>query len=383
MACPSLAQDRLSRLLGDGSVVLHGPMGETLISQNVNQTLIPASVIKIPLSQVALTVLGEAFRFETHFFKNSEGDLLIRGLGDPFLVSEEIAAIAAALSQQGLKQVRRIVMDDSAFEANPDLPLESGADDPYAARVSALAVNFNTVNLAWSTNGELISGESQTPLTPVARQIGSQLLERESTRINLGDDPVAGLTQAQQLFAAFFEVEGIQVTDSSFYREQVSERWTPLYQHRSSMALSEILRGMLRYSNNFIANQLFLVIGAQEHGYPATVKSAQLVVQDQLVSLYGNGFGTDSEYLSMVEGSGLAREQLTTGAGMIHILENFKPYAELLPRINGVYRKSGTLTGVYNYAGYIPRPDGLHPFVILTNQSENNRDEILQILLQN
>lgn len=383
MTCPSLAQDRLSRLLGDGSVVLHGSTGEVLISQNEKQTLIPASVVKIPLSQVALTVLGEAFRFETHFYKNSEGDLLIRGLGDPFLISEEIATIASVLSQQGLKQIRRIVMDDSAFEANPDLPLELGADDPYAARVSALAVNFNTVNFAWSTEGELMSGESQTPLTSIARELGSQLRKGESTRINLGEDAVAGLTQAQQLFAAFFSAEGIQVSDSSFYRERVSESWDLLYQHRSSMALSEILRGMLRYSNNFIANQLFLVLGAQEYGYPATVESAQSVLQEHLTNLYGDGFGTESEHLLMIEGSGLAREQLTTGAGMMQILENFRPFAELLPQINGVYRKSGTLTGIYNYAGYIPRPDGLHPFVILTNQSENNRDEILQILRQN
>ena len=85
----------------------------------------------------------------------------------------------------------------------------------------------------------------------------------------------------------------------------------------------------------------------------------------------------------MTEGSGLDRAQLSTGIGMLRILEIFKPHAELLPNVNGVYRKSGTLTGVYNYAGYIPRSDGLYPFVILTNQSANNRDEILQVLRQN
>jgi len=82
----------------------------------------------------------------------------------------------------------------------------------------------------------------------------------------------------------------------------------------------------------------------------------------------------------MLEGSGLSREQRTTAAGMMHILDVFKPYAELLPETNGVLRKSGTLTGVFNFAGYIRGPDGLYPFVILTNQTANKRAEILRIL---
>ena len=65
---------------------------------------------------------------------------------------------------------------------------------------------------------------------------------------------------------------------------------------------------------------------------------------------------------------------------MMQILEQFKPYADLLTETNGILRKSGTLTGVYNFAGYIPGPEGLYPFVILTNQGSNSRDEILQIL---
>jgi D-alanyl-D-alanine carboxypeptidase len=48
--------------------------------------------------------------------------------------------------------------------------------------------------------------------------------------------------------------------------------------------------------------------------------------------------------------------------------------------VDGVLRKSGTLTGVYNFAGYIRGPDGLYPFVILTNQASNNRAEILELL---
>ena len=103
-----------------------------------------------------------------------------------------------------------------------------------------------------------------------------------------------------------------------------------------------------------------------------------MALQQQLAKLYGDSFGRDPLSLLMLEGSGLSRSQRSSAAAMMHILEVFKPYAELLPEANGVLRKSGTLTGVYNFAGYIIEEDGLYPFVILTNQAANNRAEILR-----
>ncbi len=374
------AQNRLSELAGDGAVLLHAPDGEVLVSYNPDRSLVPASIVKIPLSQVALTTFGEDFRFETHFYSNANGDLLIRGLGDPFLVSEEIAIIATTLASRGLEAVRRVVVDDSAFEANPNLPLEAGADDPYAARNSALAVNFNTVNLSWDSAGQLISAEQQTPLTPVARGLGARLSRGETQRINLGEDPEIGLQQVQQLFMYFLEESGITVMETGFYHEPISDEWTLLYAHQSSRSLSENLEGMLRYSNNFIANQLFMTLGANADGYPATSERARNTLRTKLAALYGEGFGSDPQKLLMIEGSGLARSQRASAAGMMRILERFTPFANLLTETNGALRKSGTLTGVYNYAGYISGSDGLYPFVILTNQSVNNRDEILRLL---
>ena len=271
-------------------------------------------------------------------------------------------------------------MDDSAFELNGDLPLEFNADDPYAARNSALAVNFNTVNLAWNASGNLISGEEQTPLTPLALEFSEQLSAGESQRINLGSDPEDGLRQGQQLFNFFLKESGITVLDSEFYHEALSDEWNLYYKHFNSRSLREILAGMLRFSNNFIANQLFLALGALSSGFPATSESAREVLHQQLTEIYGNGVGINPQSLLMLEGSGLSRQQRVTARGMMQIMEAFRPYADLLPEVNEVLRKSGTLTGVYNFSGYIQRPDGLYPYVILTNQGVNNRDEILQFL---
>ena len=69
LALPVAAQDQLVTLVGDGSVMLRSPSGETLVSLNPDIPLVPASILKIPLAQVALTRLGEDFRFETHFYR--------------------------------------------------------------------------------------------------------------------------------------------------------------------------------------------------------------------------------------------------------------------------------------------------------------------------
>lgn len=377
------AQDRLTARVGDGSVLLQSPSGELLVAINTDRPMVPASLLKIPLAHVAFTTLGEDFRFTTEFYRNADGDLLIRGLGDPYLVSEEIALMAQQLHDQDVHSVRRLVVDDSAFAPAPELPLEPGADDPYAARNSALAVNFNTVNLAWDADGRLISGEPQTPLTPVARELAARLRPGGEQRIHLGDDPVNGLRQVQQVFQHFLLAAGISISDTEFHHRSMMDdpaAWTLVYRHANSRSLREVLEGLLRYSNNFIANQIFLTLGAQAHGYPATVANARAVLQQRLAALYGPGFGSNPDSLLMVEGSGLGREQRSTAAAMLRILEGFAPYADLLPLENGALRKSGTLTGVYNFAGYLDGPDGRYPFVILTQQPQNHRAEILRLL---
>jgi len=243
-------------------------------------------------------------------------------------------------------------------------------------------VNFNTVNLAWTPNGELRSGEPQTPLTPVARSLATQVRVGTPERINVGQDPETGLRQAQQLFSIFLERAGVTVADYKFYRQAVSDDWTLFYEHPSSRSLRDNLEGLLLYSNNFIANQLFLTIGAKRHGYPATVEAGREVLQQTLAMLIGEGVGNDPARLLMIEGSGLGRSQRTTGETMMAILESFRPYADLLPEDDGALSKSGTLTGVYNYAGYLQHGSELYPYVILTSQQANRRTEILRLLQQ-
>jgi D-alanyl-D-alanine carboxypeptidase/D-alanyl-D-alanine-endopeptidase (penicillin-binding protein 4) len=65
---------------------------------------------------------------------------------------------------------------------------------------------------------------------------------------------------------------------------------------------------------------------------------------------------------------------------MIQLLEFFKPYARLLPQEDDKFLKSGTLKGVYSYAGYFMENGKLDSFVLLLNQGKNTRDRVLDML---
>jgi D-alanyl-D-alanine carboxypeptidase/D-alanyl-D-alanine-endopeptidase (penicillin-binding protein 4) len=151
----------------------------------------------------------------------------------------------------------------------------------------------------------------------------------------------------------------------------------PLHVHISSQNPAEIVAGLLLYSNNFIANQLFLAAGAARFGWPATWDKGRAAMDD----FYRDTLNLSARQITVVEGSGLSRQNRVTPKAMLTILEAFKPYAHLLPVDKGRRLKSGTLTGVYAYAGYFPRPGGgLDPFVLILNQPRNTRDQVLDLL---
>src|SRR5262250_3259174 len=65
--------------------------GNELVAQNADEPSVPASVTKIVTAWLALEVLGGDYRFKTRFYLDNKRVLYVRGGGDPFLVSEELA----------------------------------------------------------------------------------------------------------------------------------------------------------------------------------------------------------------------------------------------------------------------------------------------------
>jgi D-alanyl-D-alanine carboxypeptidase/D-alanyl-D-alanine-endopeptidase (penicillin-binding protein 4) len=339
------ARETLAALAPSGLVLVIDEKSNELVAQNADKPFVPASVAKIVTAWLAMEVLGADYRFKTRFYLGGDRVLYIRGGGDPFLISEELAPLASALvAAIGKQPLSGIVLDASYYPSDIRIPGIEDTDEAYDALNSALAVNFNTIHAV--RKGKTVrSAEEQTPITPLAI---SQFLARGTQgrgRISLTQDPTVGLQYAGELIAAFIERAGGSAK-GKISAGAVPEGLEPVYIHRQSRPLSEILAGLLLNSNNYMANQVFLEIGGHRLGGPVSLKKSLQVANEMLVrhGLAGS--------IQLEEGSGISRGNRFTARGLAELLHLFEPHATLLRSGDGAHFKTGTFSGVSTLAGY-------------------------------
>ncbi|NTV12545.1 MAG: peptidase S13 [Desulfobulbaceae bacterium] len=366
------ATARLAALVNNGGYAVTRD-GRLLAAKNLDQSLVPASTAKLATSLAALDELGPDYRFRTEIYQDQADNLYLKGYGDPFLVSEEVASLLKELRQTGLTTINSIFLDETAFALETEVDGRDGTLNPYDVGPAALVVNFNTINLRVKAPGTMESAEPQTPLLPLMLELGRKLPVGEH-RINVTAKPEGPVLLAGQLFRVFQHQAGIAGA-GDYGRRTVPVGARRLLVHYSQRNLTELVQGLLEYSNNFTANQIFLALGAEKFGYPATWAKSRRAMADYLSRdpLLASGI-----YLE--EGSGLSRRNRVTVRAMLRVLELFRDHAELLSEKERCLLKSGTLSGVYAYAGYLPCPNGRDRIVIILNQERNKRDEILEIL---
>src|SRR6185312_7505119 len=105
-------REKVAALAPSGLVLVMDADGKELVAQNADEPFVPASVTKIVTAWLALQVLGENYRFETPFYLDAKRVLTVRGGGDPFLISEELALLATQIvTAIGNKPITGIVLD--------------------------------------------------------------------------------------------------------------------------------------------------------------------------------------------------------------------------------------------------------------------------------
>lgn len=349
LSTPALAgaKEKVAALAPSGLVLVLDEDGNELLAQNADKPFVPASVTKIVTAWLAMEVLGGDYRFETRFYLNADRVLHVRGGGDPFLISEELALLAPKLvDATGTEPFNGIVLDVSYYPADLRIPGIEDTDEAYDALNSAFAVNFNTIHAV--RRGKTVrSAEKQTPITPLAI---SQFLARGPNgrgRISLAqENPQVSAQYAGELLAAFVERAGASVR-GEISSGTVPEGLKPVYVHRQSRPLSEILTQMLLGSNNYIANQVFLEIGAHRLGGSVSLEKSLQVAQELLTE------HDLADAIHLEEGSGISRENQFTARGLAKLLHEFAPHADLLRSSrSGSRYKTGTLSGVRTLAGY-------------------------------
>src|SRR6476619_7709245 len=99
LPAPALAgvKEDVAALAPSALVLVMDAAGNELVAQNTDKPFVPASVTKIVTAWLAMEVLGGDYRFETRFYLDDKRALYVRGGGDPFLISEELAQLASAL----------------------------------------------------------------------------------------------------------------------------------------------------------------------------------------------------------------------------------------------------------------------------------------------
>lgn len=404
--------------------VLDAETGTTISSLNGQMALNPASCMKLITAASALSMLGPDYRFKTDFLSDAliasgtAGTLYVRGSGDPLLVSEELWRMARNLYDAGLRKVTGgIVIDDSYFDSY-SVPKKAGnSHRAYAAKTSAVSVNFNsvTIGLAPGHSGgpaivtieppvdyfrlvnKLKTGGKHTAhisssfaggieTITVSGTIPSNLTPRDIYR-SVADPSL----YAASVFKYVLIQNDIQVSGNA--RRGKTPSGAALLTSEQSPPFSEIMRDMNKFSNNFIAEQVAKHLGAMRYGKPGSTAKGIEAMKDYLKSI-----GLHPDTYIIENASGLSSQTRLTAMQLANLLvatyRDFTIRPEFISSlsilgVDGTMRKwsfandlrglarakTGTLGGVSTLAGYVPMKNGrMAAFAILANGLKHGGD---------
>jgi D-alanyl-D-alanine carboxypeptidase/D-alanyl-D-alanine-endopeptidase (penicillin-binding protein 4) len=370
--------DDLAHLIGNrDAVLIADPRGHIIFSKNADIQLIPASTLKIFTALVALHYLGPDYKFFTEFYIDRQSNLKIKGYGDPLLISENVVEMIHNLSMRlSVKYsiINDLVLDDSYFSPQTKIPGVNVSYEPYDAPNGALCVNFNTVNFKRNKNGVYISAESQTPLLSIIlpRIKASQM---DQGRIVLSSQRNEITRYAGHLFLYFFRKEGIQIKGNIRLGKIQKKTDKLIYRCVSRFSLIQTLSKLFEYSNNFIANQLLITVGAKTYGPPGNLEKgirAALIYAKDILKI---------DHVQIEEGSGISKKNKISARDFYKILNAFMPHYFLMQQTDKMYYKTGTLKEIHTRAGYIKKKTGeLYPFVLMINTPGKSPKPMMDII---
>jgi len=354
------------------SLLVASPEGKVLFEKNATKQRVPASTLKVLTALAALNHFGPSHRFRTGFFMDSHGNLKIKGYGDPLLISEVLHQIAVILARK-VDSFRNIILDDTYFAPQIMVPGCDNTTNPYDAPIGALCANFNTVAFKRKKNGRLYSTERQTPMIPfMVNQIRAQGLK--SGRRTFTHNSKEAALYVGELLRHMLKKRGVKIQGEVGFGS-VSPEDTLVFVHKSDFPMETVVEKMLHSSSNFMANQIFVALGASVYGPPGTLAKGIRATQAYIKKNLG------ANHIKIVEGSGLSRENHLSAYDMLAILEKFKPYKNLLRSRDRVLYKTGSLRGIRAQAGYMESQTmGSCTFAVFFNRKGSNMNAMVRCL---
>jgi D-alanyl-D-alanine carboxypeptidase/D-alanyl-D-alanine-endopeptidase (penicillin-binding protein 4) len=412
---------------------------DALVSHNAAKSMNPASVIKLVTTAAALDLLGPAYAFKTEFYVRGElrngvldGDLYVKGYGDPKLTYERLWAAIHQLRERGIRDVRGdLVFDRSYFVPviHDSSKFDGKALRAYNVGPDALLFNYKAVTFRFvPENGAVsISAEPAIPSIEITSRIGlvngacGDWQERLAPEIEEN-----GLLATVQFSGNFAESCGEKAWslglfdhpryNAALFRTLWSEAGGKIFGKSrdagvpsdarlissiESPPLADLVRDINKYSNNVMARQLFLTLSAEATGQPGETARSVEVIKAWLKHK-----GIEAPELVLENGAGLSRVErisANTLAALLQVMSGSALMPELISslplvavdgtmkkRMNGngvagqAHIKGGTLNEVRAIAGEVVDRNGKRWLVVFMVNHPNApaAQPVQDILLQ-
>lgn len=390
--------------------------GTPLVALNADRSMMPASTMKLVTTWAGLSILGRDYRWRTTAWTDGNidasgvlhGNLYIQGRGDPKLVPEELLDLVHKIRLAGINTVDgELILDKYYFGPSTRTlpPLDSDAGSPYAVGPDPLLYSFKSLSfkLIPSTDGTFTVDVSPS-LAHLEVDNALRMTDGVCREPTQGYGPTVERTDAGIIrmvfrgaysrrcgvrvvnaavldhttffgegFLALWQKTGgtfVERPDGSFVREGSVPAGAHLVATHDSPALRNIVRDINKVSNNVMARNLFLTIGAVSNRPPATMQKSERAI---FAFLHKKGLSFPE--LVLENGSGRSRNEHISAMSLANLLQAAKAspvaktFVDSLP-IAGVdgtmshrliattvrghaHIKTGTLRDVRAIAGYV------------------------------
>lgn len=338
-----------------GIVVYDNSRKKPVLMHNAGRAFNPASTMKLLTTFAGLELLGPNFSWRTEMYVNGEiengvlnGDLIIKGYGDPSLTLEKFWLLLHKLRLAALRDIRGdLVLDTQYFSLPPHDPAEfdDRPERAYNVGPQSLLINYNAIEFQISADQKNVFVRADPPLSEL-KIVNSLMLAADECTKNWRDAIEVGTHNDAEFktveFSGSYSPQCgtrsiyLNLFDNTRYVFGVFKKlWeesggkfagtvrlgavpagSKLIVTQASRPLSEVVRDINKFSNNVMARQLFLTISSELSGAPGTTQNAATIVKQSLITkgLYFDG-------LVLENGAGLSRKERITPAELGELLQ--------------------------------------------------------------